>query len=86
MVGIDHGPHCKVPYSRACAQFSTDGTRLGADIAHQFGTTDEDEIANMDEFGIPLATKNLTGMDQEQREWEGLDDAAEAGDDEDQGV
>lgn len=52
-----------------CREFSTDGTRMGADIAHEFGTTDEEEIKRIGwarhERDIPL-----TGMEEEQADWE----------------
>lgn len=50
---------------------STDGTLLGADIAEEFGTTSEDAIIQL---GIADARYNaqaaLTGMEEEQRDWE----------------
>lgn len=57
--------------SKECQRFSTDGTALGADIAHTYGTNDEDEIREIqrsetrDEW-----EQHLTGMGEEQREWE----------------
>jgi hypothetical protein len=86
MTDIKHGPHCPQPYKGACLKFSTDGTRLGADIAHTFSTTNEQEIIEDEENGIPDANKHLTGMIAEQREWEGLDDPAEDGDEEGDGA
>lgn len=66
-----HGPRCKWPQGEPCREFSTDGTRLGAQIAHTMGTTDEDEIANTVETTITGAGRaGLTGMDEEQADWE----------------
>lgn len=51
-----------------CRTYSTDGTRLGAEIAHTMGTTSEEEIiqrAIAEERDIPL-----TGMPEEQADWE----------------
>lgn len=77
-----HGTWCKEPYKGDCVLFSTDGTRLGADIAHQFGTMDEEEIKATNRIGtLEDNTDKLTGMTAEQREWEGIDDAAEDADD-----
>lgn len=82
-----HGPFCREPYTGECKQFSTDGTRLGTDIAHQFGTTDEREIAHTDSIGTMAYHQrhSMTGMSAEQREWEGYDDAAEADEEDDGG-
>lgn len=56
-----------------CRAFSTDGTALGADIAHTFGTTDEEAI-RADELNA--RKQALTGMKEEQADWEsdGADD------------
>lgn len=43
----EHSADCAYPYGRSCLSFSTDGTRLGAKIAHAMGTTDEAEITRM---------------------------------------
>lgn len=44
----EHGPNCQWEKTEIpCREFSTDGTHLGAKIAHTFGTTDEEEIAGM---------------------------------------
>ncbi len=73
MTEVKHGPHCKIPYNRECQKFSTDGTRLGADIAHQFGTTSEREIMETESIGTLAWTRDncMTGMDEEQQDWEG---------------
>lgn len=69
-----HGPECVTPYVGECKEFSTDGTRLGADIAHQFRTTDEEEIKASDSLDpTDAGKKHLTGMDAEQAEWESAD-------------
>lgn len=54
-----------------CADFSTDGTRLGAHIAHQMGTMSEEAIiyqALTD--NERMKQEALTGMDEEQADWE----------------
>jgi hypothetical protein len=71
----DHAPGCKwAEGGEGCRKWSTDGTRLGSDIAHTMGTTDEAEIARMDEAnegsGFGAARKALTGMEAEQADWE----------------
>lgn len=72
-----HGPWCPEPYSGECKKFSTDGSRLGADIAHQFGTTDEENIKATNETGTTADNaKKLTGMEEEQAEWESTDSEA----------
>lgn len=70
-----HGEHCehsgqwyKFP---ECREFSTDGTSLGAAIAHAFGTTDENEILRMGaERHRQRIEASLTGMEAEQADWE----------------
>ena len=54
---------------KECREFSTDGTALGADIAHTMGTADEKEIKQRgaDDFSDE---KHLTGMDAEQADWD----------------
>lgn len=65
----DHDPSCTWPQGYPCKRFSTDGTRVGAYIAHSMGTMDEDEIARMriEESDIE---RPLTGMPEEQADWE----------------
>jgi hypothetical protein len=55
---------------------STDGTWLGAEIAALYGTDDDNEIIRIQERQrIEETRAHLTGMDEEQRDWEeGLDD------------
>lgn len=70
---ITHGAHCPKNgewyVKRECREFSTDGTRIGADIAHTMGTMDEDEIVN-----TPIERdQELTGMDEEQADWDAED-------------
>lgn len=58
---------------KECREFSTDGTALGADIAHSMGTMDEREIQQrgVEEFRRVFDnSRHLTGMDEEQAEWE----------------
>lgn len=61
----EHGEHCVMPLRGECLDFTTDGTRAGALIAHTMGTDSEDEIVSM---GRPAS--HLTGMDEEQADWE----------------
>ena len=53
---------------------------MGADIAHMFGTTDEEEIKNNREESIGTMAyhqkHSMTGMDPEQAEWESEDASA----------
>lgn len=57
--------------AKECREFSTDGTALGATIAHHAGTMDEDEIQRQGEEHLrEMATRGLTGMDAEQADWE----------------
>lgn len=66
-----HGPWCEHRDSAACRAFSTDGTRLGSVIAHEFGTTNEEEIIRRGtEELLAGGKRSLTGMDEEQAEWE----------------
>lgn len=67
-----HDPSCKWPNGYPCRRFSTDGTALGAEIAHSMGTTSEREILVM--RGHPLEPDarggEMTGMPEEQADWE----------------
>lgn len=83
MITKTHGDFCQQPYKGECLEFSTDGTRLGTDIAHTMGTMDEQEIKEIHRNKLVPGDNAdwLTGMSAEQREWEGLDDAAEDSDD-----
>jgi hypothetical protein len=57
-----------------CRRFSTDGTRLGAQIAHTMGTDDEEVIRREGENDDRNARKQgLTGMTEEQVDWEAED-------------
>jgi hypothetical protein len=57
--------------SRECQLFSTDGTALGAMIAHQMGTMDEEEIKErVAEENSNAGKQALTGMEEEQADWE----------------
>jgi hypothetical protein len=56
---------------KACNQFSPDGTLVGAMIAHLYGTDDEEEIVQIQDVErIREGDENLTGMDEEQADWE----------------
>ena len=72
---MDHNENCprngKWYRSRDCQIFSTDGTEMGAFIAHQFGTTDEEEIKRrQQEEDRNERRQLLTGMEEEQADWE----------------
>jgi hypothetical protein len=57
--------------SKECREFSTDGTGMGALIAHTFGTTDEAEIEEIGrQQNLRERQANLTGMTEEQADWE----------------
>ena len=57
--------------AKECREFSTDGTAMGAVIAHTFGTTDEEEIQRIgDERDWSERRAALTGMEEEQADWE----------------
>jgi hypothetical protein len=58
-----------------CRDFSTDGTVIGAHIAHSYGTTDEREIEHLQaEERLRGRDRVLTGMEEEQADWEADDD------------
>lgn len=65
-----HDPKCTWPRGKPCLRFSTDGTRLGADIAHTMGTTSEVLIAQgkapNDDYPPPFASDVAA----EQADWE----------------
>ncbi len=57
---------------RECREFSVDGTAMGATIAHLYGTTCMKTIDMIQEAEMRADKfKHLTGMDEEQRDWEG---------------
>jgi hypothetical protein len=62
---MTHGEHCPTPYRGDCLTFSTDGTRIGVEIAHTMGTMDEDEILNR-----ALSPTFMSDVDKEQADWE----------------
>jgi hypothetical protein len=73
---IEHTTHddsCAHCWCRPCRAFSTDGTRLGQAIAHTMGTTDENAITRR---GRDEQLAHLTGMTDEQAEWESTDGVA----------
>ncbi len=57
-------PSCRWPAGDPCREFSTDGTRLGAHIAHTMGTANEAEIARMWKSGFE------SDVDAEQADWD----------------
>lgn len=66
-----HAPGCRWPKGSPCREFSTDGTLLGAEIAHTMDTTDEAEIfVQAREDLWEEVQDRLTGMAEEQAEWE----------------
>ena len=68
-----HHPKCTWPDGKPWLRFSTDGTRLGAEIAHTFGTTSEQEIAERGDEALrdlPGTGGKLTGMAEEQADWD----------------
>jgi hypothetical protein len=68
-----HDPECDWDNGGyPCLQFSTDGTTLGAEIAHSMGTTSEREILAMrgGNPGIDITYGEMTGMPEEQADWE----------------
>lgn len=67
-----HDPSCRWHDGGApCRRFSTDGTRLGAQIARTMGTTDELAIAATARVDANNASQiPLTGMTEEQADWE----------------
>jgi hypothetical protein len=74
----NHDPECTWPLGEPCRKFSTDGTHLGAEIAHTMGTTSEALIA------AGMAPNNdgprpfVSYVDEEQAEWD-ADDEQECG-------
>lgn len=60
----EHAPDCAWPNGKPCRQFSTDGTLLGAEIAHTMGTTSEREIAEV------WRPEFMSDVDEEQADWE----------------
>jgi hypothetical protein len=54
-----------------CREFSTDGTSLGAEIAHSMGTDSEAEIIRQGWIAEDFNRQpDLTGMTEEQADWE----------------
>lgn len=76
---MKHGDQCersgKWYRRRECREFSTDGTAMGAAIAHLYGTDDGDTIEMIQEAECKWEQqKNLTGMEEEQAEWEATEE------------
>jgi hypothetical protein len=65
-----HDPDCKWPFGEPCRKFSTDGTRLGADIAHAMGTTSEAIIAAGRAPNDDTPPPFVSDVDEEQADWE----------------
>jgi hypothetical protein len=66
-----HDPDCTWPRGKPCLRFSTDGTLMGAEIAHTMGTTSEVVIAQgkapNDDTPLPPFTSDIEA---EQADWE----------------
>lgn len=68
----EHDRRCKWPEGRPCRKFSLDGTLLGAHIAHTMGAaTLEAQNAWVAQETERMRQGSLTGMTEEQAEWEG---------------
>lgn len=65
MVSDPHDPKCRWPQGPPCRKFSTDGTLLGAEIAHTMGTTDEKVISQ-----LPIGEPFASDVGEEQADWE----------------
>ena len=72
---MPHKYTARQPERKECREFSTDGTGMGARIAHLYGTKDDHVIEKIQEAEHRAEVlANLTGMDEEQRDWECVDD------------
>lgn len=65
-----HAPDCTWPLGQPCLKFSTDGTRLGAEIAHSMGTTSEVLIAQGKAPNDDDPPPFVSDVDDEQADWE----------------
>jgi hypothetical protein len=68
--GNGHDSWCKWPAGPPCRSFSTDGTRLGADIAHTMGTTSEALIAQGKAPNDDQPPVFISDVEAEQADWE----------------
>lgn len=67
MTSTEHDPTCEWKRGgKPCRRFSTDGTVLGAEIAHTMGTTDEGAIV-LDTYGHPAFMSDVAA---EQADWD----------------
>lgn len=67
-IAVDkHDSWCSYPIGAPCRKFSTDGTQLGAEIAHQMGTTSEAEIVLMGRAGAQPFESDVAA---EQADWD----------------
>ncbi len=65
----DCAPECEWENGgEPCRKFSTDGTRLGAEIAHMMGTTSEVDIIRMGREKQQSAF--VSDVDAEQADWD----------------
>jgi len=63
-----HSPWCKWPNGPACRLFSTDGTAIGAEIAHSMGTTSDAEIILSGMYERQSAF--VSDVEEEQADWD----------------
>ena len=66
-----HDPGCKWPAGPPCLRYSTDGTKLGAEIAHTMECDNEDEITRK---GVKYFESDIGA---EQADWD-RDDATDS--------
>jgi hypothetical protein len=67
-----HSKDCGWPSGQPCLAFSTDGTYLGAVIAHTMGTIDEREIAQA--YDRQSESAFFSDVEAEQADWESDED------------
>jgi hypothetical protein len=61
-----HSPDCRWPLGSPCRTYSTEGTALGAVIAHTMGTTSEEEITRR----YDVLERFVSDIEAEQADWE----------------
>jgi len=66
-----HAKWCRWPSGPPCREFSTDGTLLGAEIAHAMGTTSDAQIALMGRQEAQSAF--VSDVEEEQADWDSLE-------------
>lgn len=66
-----HSDRCAWPHGLPCLNFSTDGTRLGAEIAHAMNLNREESIEALVRWQDERDKRErLTGMPEEQADWD----------------